>query len=110
MDGTLAWFLSRRTAMRTFCARGLLWAILTVLALCLTRPSLAADTAEKTLPKQRGPTTEYKDVIPPPKIGDEGIYTEAPDPNAGHEEEVIPPPDTSGGGRPKTSSTRYSDS
>jgi hypothetical protein len=56
--------------------------------------------AEKTLPKQRNATTEYKDVIPPPKIGDERIYTEAPNPDAGHKEEVIPPPDTSGGGYP----------
>jgi hypothetical protein len=31
--------------------------------------------------------TEYKDVIPPPQTGDEGI--EAPDPDAGHKEEVI---------------------
>jgi hypothetical protein len=38
-----------------------------------------------------------KGVIPPPKTGDEGIYTEAPNPDAGHEEEVIPPPGTPGG-------------
>jgi hypothetical protein len=35
---------------------------------------------------------EHKDVIPPPPIGDEDIYTEAPNPEAGHEEEAIPPP------------------
>jgi hypothetical protein len=42
--------------------------------------------------------TEYRDVIPPPQTGDEGI--KAPDPDAGHKEEVIPPPDTSGGEPP----------
>jgi hypothetical protein len=31
-------------------------------------------------------------VILPPQTGDEGIHTQAPDPHAGHEEEVIPPP------------------
>jgi hypothetical protein len=32
-------------------------------------------------------------VIPPPDIGDEGIHTDVPNPEAGHEEEVIPPSD-----------------
>jgi hypothetical protein len=36
-------------------------------------------------------------VIEPPPIGDEDIYTQAPNPHAGHEEEVIPPPGTPGG-------------
>jgi hypothetical protein len=36
-------------------------------------------------------------VIPPPPIGDEDIYTQAPVSGAGHEEEVIPPPGTPGG-------------
>jgi len=31
-----------------------------------------------------------------PSVGDEGIYTEIPNPEAGHEKEVIPPPDTPG--------------
>ena len=31
-------------------------------------------------------------VIPPPPIGDEDIHTQAPNPEAGYEEEVIPPP------------------
>ena len=35
---------------------------------------------------------KHKDVIPPPATGDEGIYTDAPNPEAGHENEVIPPP------------------
>jgi hypothetical protein len=38
------------------------------------------------------PPRRYKDVIPPPATGDEGIYTDAPNPEAGHENEVIPPP------------------
>jgi hypothetical protein len=38
------------------------------------------------------PPAEHKEVIPPPPIGDEGIHTDAPNPEAGHEEEVIPPP------------------
>jgi hypothetical protein len=42
--------------------------------------------------KQQSPPTEDKEVIPPPPIGDEEIHTEAPNPKAGHEEEVIPPP------------------
>ncbi len=31
-------------------------------------------------------------VIPPPPIGDEDIHTQAPNPEAGHEEEIPPPP------------------
>ena len=40
------------------------------------------------------PPSEHKEVIPPPPIGDEGIFTDAPKPEAGHEKEVIPPPNT----------------
>jgi hypothetical protein len=36
-------------------------------------------------------------VIPPPPVGDEGIYTKVPNPEAGHEKEVIPPPGSPGG-------------
>ena len=39
---------------------------------------------------------EHNGVIPPPPVGDKGIYTDAPNPKAGHEKEVIPPPDTPG--------------
>ena len=36
-------------------------------------------------------------VITPPPIGDEEIYTDdVPNPEAGHDEEVIPPPGTPG--------------
>ena len=32
-----------------------------------------------------------------PCVGDEGIYTKVPNPEAGHEKEVIPPPGSPGG-------------
>jgi hypothetical protein len=65
----------------------------------------AAEGPEKTVPQGKdppgndnedhsNPTTEHKGVIKPPQTGDEGIYTQAPNPNAGTEEEVIPPPGT----------------
>jgi hypothetical protein len=34
------------------------------------------------------PPSEHKDGISPPPIGDEGIFTDAPNPEAGHEKEV----------------------
>ena len=49
---------------------------------------------EKTLSEQ---LHEDKGVINPPPIGDPDIYTQAPNPHAGHEEEVIPPSGTPGG-------------
>jgi hypothetical protein len=63
----------------------------------------ASNTPEKTIPQgkdppgadngeQMLPPTDHKEVIPPPRIGDEDIYIDAPNPSAGHEEEVIPPP------------------
>jgi hypothetical protein len=66
------------------------------------------DTVEKTIPQgndppgteeQQGtaPPAEYKGVIPPPPVGDEGIYTKVPNPEAGHDKEVIPPPGSPGG-------------
>lgn len=39
------------------------------------------------------PPSEHKGVIEPPDIGDERIHTDVPDPDAGHEKEVIPPSD-----------------
>ena len=73
----------------------------TTLAASLTG---SQDTLEKTVPqgkdppgtdeeKQTAPPAEHKGVIPPPQVGDEGIYTKVPNPEAGHEKEVIPPPD-----------------
>ena len=45
-----------------------------------------ADTGQPQSPLPEG------EVIAPPPVGDEDIYTKAPNPEAGHEEEVIPPP------------------
>jgi hypothetical protein len=69
---------------------------------------VAHDTVEKTIPQaedppatddeqQTAPPAEHKGVIPPPPVGDEGIYTTVPNPEAGHEKEVIPPPASPGG-------------
>ena len=66
------------------------------------------DTVEKTIPQGKdppgtdeeqgtGPPAEHKGVIPPPPVGDEGIYTKVPNPEAGHDKEVIPPPGSPGG-------------
>jgi hypothetical protein len=63
----------------------------------------AAQVQEKTVPQGKDPpgndsedqsnsTTKHKGVIKLPQTGDEGIYTQAPNPNAGTNEEVIPPP------------------
>jgi hypothetical protein len=76
----------------------------------LACPAYAASdtrkTVEKTIPQcedppgtdeQTAPPAEHKGVIPPPPMGDEGIYTKVPNPEAGHEKEVIPPPGSPGG-------------
>lgn len=66
---------------------------------------------EKTVPQgndppgadnedQSNPTTEHKGVITPPTTGDQGIYTQAPNPNAGTKEEVLPPPGSPGSEQP----------
>jgi hypothetical protein len=68
----------------------------------------ASDTVEKTIPQGKdppgtdseqrtAPPAEHKGVIPPPQVGDEGIYTKVPNPEAGHEKEVIPAPGSPGG-------------
>jgi hypothetical protein len=86
--------------MRAFYATAGLWA---TLALCTPSTSLAGANGdpEQTVPQgqdppgaddgQPLPPPKDEEVIPPPPIGDEDIYTEAPNPHAGHEE-VIPPP------------------
>src|SRR5262245_40880926 len=67
-------------------------------------PAHAQGTGEKTVPQGQdppgdadeepiAPPTQNDGVITPPPIGDEDIHTDVPNPNAGHEEEVIPPPD-----------------
>ena len=62
--------------------------------------------AQETIPQgqsppderqQAPPPIEHKGVIPPPPVGDEDIYTDVPNPEAGHEKEVIPPPGAPGG-------------
>src|SRR5262249_52430674 len=63
----------------------------------------AAQVQEKTVPQGKDPpgadnedqsnsTTKHKGVIKPPQTGNEGIYTQPPNPNARTEEEVIPLP------------------
>jgi hypothetical protein len=84
--------------MRAFCATAL-WA-----TLAFYTPAFAGASGEpeKTVPQGQDPPgadngqqllpPEDKEVMPPPPIGDEDIHTDAPNPHAGHEEEVIPPP------------------
>jgi hypothetical protein len=90
--------------MRKFYATATLWATLSLIMPTAFEASFAgaADEPEKTIPQgqdppgadngQQLPPSEGKEVIPPPPIGDEDIHTDAPNPDAGHEEEVIPPP------------------
>jgi hypothetical protein len=91
--------------MPRFCASSALW-----VALALFVPlwafdvplAHASDATGKAAPHDQPgaddggqpipPPAEHKGVIPPPPVGDEGIYTDAPNPKAGHEKEVIPPP------------------
>jgi hypothetical protein len=66
-------------------------------------------TAEKTIPQGQDPpeadeedqttqpSAEHKGVTTPPPVGDEDIYTKAPNPEAGHKKEVIPAPGSPGG-------------
>jgi hypothetical protein len=102
--------------MPRFYASAAVWVTLTLLALCFdpnqgfaASPASATDAPEETVPQgndppgadngdqQTPPLVQHKGVIEPPPIGDEDIYTQAPNPDAGHEEEVIPPPGTPGG-------------
>ena len=87
-----------------------LGAALIFLGFCFgTDPAFAGgalDSVEKTIPQgppatdekqPTAPPAEHKGVITPPAVGDEGIYTKVPNPEAGHEKEVIPPPGSPGG-------------
>jgi hypothetical protein len=47
--------------------------------------------------QQTPPPAEHNGAIPPPAMGNKGIYTEVPNPEAGHEKQVIPPPGTPDG-------------
>jgi hypothetical protein len=92
--------------MRRFCATAALLATLALFAFSAFEASIAGgtETPEKIVPQGQDPpggdngeplippTANDKEVIPPPPIGDEDIHTQAPNPEAGHEEEVIPPP------------------
>jgi hypothetical protein len=81
-----------------------LWATLALVASSAFEASFAGpiDTPEKAVPQgedppgadngEQLPPSEDKEVIPPPPIGDEDIHIQAPNPEAGPEEEVIPPP------------------
>jgi hypothetical protein len=88
--------------MRTFKMAAARLAALAALALVTAEYALAEKASEpvpgiepdETLSEQ---LHEDKGVITPPSIGDEGIHADVPDPDAGHEEEVIPPPGSPGG-------------
>ena len=71
------------------------WATLALVAPSAFEASLAGatDTPERTVPQgqdppgadngeQQTPRAKHKGVIPPPQTGDEGIYTQAPNPDA----------------------------
>jgi|SRR6476659_9499297 len=101
-------------ACAVFCTMG---AALIFLGLCLVPGTAFAassgdthNTVEKTVPQgedppgtdeEQGtaPPAEHKGVITPPPVGDGGIYTKVPNPEAGHEKEVIPPPAVPAGTR-----------
>jgi hypothetical protein len=102
--------------MPRFYASATIWVTLTFLAPCFGPTQVyaaslagATDAPETTVPQGTDPPgadngelptpplVQHKGVIEPPPIGDEDIYTQAPNPHAGHEEEVIPPPGTPGG-------------
>jgi hypothetical protein len=78
-------------------------AIVLLAATGLASPVLAAEDKREPVPGVDKDQTlseqlhENKGVIDPPPIGDEGIHADVPNPDAGHEEEVIPPPGTPGG-------------
>ena len=77
------------------------WATLSLIVPSAVEASFAGanDQPEKSIPQgddppnngQRPPPSEDKEVIPPPPVGDEDIYTDAPNPHAGHEKEGNPP-------------------
>jgi hypothetical protein len=100
----LVHFLQGR-AMRMFYTT-VLWATLSLVVPSGFEASFAGgiDQLEKGIPQgqdppgadngQQPPPSKDKEVIPPPPVGDDDIYTDAPNPDAGHEEEVIPPSPT----------------
>jgi hypothetical protein len=107
--------LKRLSAMQRFYVIAVL---LTTLSLVMAHSNQtfaaspnAAEGTEEAVPQgkdppgndnedQSSPTTEHKGVIEPPPTGDQGIYTQVPNPNAGTKKEVIPPPGTPGSKHP----------
>jgi hypothetical protein len=60
-------------------------------------PGAEEQSPPTDVPGEASPGTapdDDKGVIKPPPTGDEEIHTTVPNPDAGHDEEVIPPPDT----------------
>lgn len=98
--------------MSSFQVKALSLAVLAGLAFsawserAVAEPRSVTDAQERTVPQSEGqagtsegddttplPPSEHKGVIQPPDVGDEGIHTDVPNPDAGHPEEVIPPSD-----------------
>ena len=71
-------------------------AALILLGFCLV-PEMTLAASSGTDEEQGTAPPADKGVIPPPPVGDEGIYTKVPNPEAGHDKEVIPPPGSPGG-------------
>jgi hypothetical protein len=100
---------SRRQKMLLFRASAVIVLTLVLPIVCngsnfAVSPALAAATGEKTVPQGQdppggdngapiSPPAQDDGVITPPPIGDEDIHTAVPNPDAGHDQEVIPPPD-----------------
>jgi hypothetical protein len=93
--------------MPRFYASAAFWVMLSLLfaagPVFAASPAGAPGIPEKTVPQGNDPpgsdngevspplVEDDGEILPPP-IGDEGIHTQAPNPHAGHEQEVIPPP------------------
>ena len=96
--------------MPKFCASTAVWLALALVAPCFDADLVfaASSTDETEAPEKAAPQgndppgadngdaltpplVEKNGVIQPPPIGDEDIYTQAPNPDAGHEKGVDPP-------------------
>ena len=89
--------------MRRFCV-AIIWTTVACITPTAFEPSFAVTAApQTTVPQgqdppeaddgdQLSPPPAGEEVIQPPPVGDEDIYIQAPNPDAGHNEEVIPPP------------------
>src|SRR5262245_30322841 len=90
--------------MPRFCASSALWVALALFVPLwafnapLAHASAATGKAAPQGKDQPGADRGGKPIPPPVEhkgVGDEGIYSDAPNPEAGHEKEVIPPPEPS---------------